>query len=155
MMGFGDPVAVGGAAGKNRAVASLAPRSMLAPMRPVTYIDLELARPPMILGCERVPFVALVGGVVFVLIVVFGFSAHGLIASAMLLTVGIGALRRAAVYDPHLFAVLTRALRLPRSLPEVPVAKLPPLPFVGYGHPPPRMGGSARVTDRPEVQPKA
>ena len=107
-------------------------------MRPVTYIDLELARPPMILGCERLPFVALVGGVVFALIAVFGISFNGLIACAMLLVTGIGALRRAAAYDPLLFAVLFRALRLPRSLPEVPdvVEKLPPLPFVGYEYPP-------------------
>lgn len=125
---------------------------MLGPMRSVTHIDLDLARPPMILHCERLPFVALVGGVVFALIAIFGFSFSGLIGSAMLLMTGIGALRRAAVYDPHLFAVLFRALRLPRHLPDVPVETLPSLPFVGYAKPP-RFSEAAPAPDGSEGRP--
>ena len=113
-------------------------------MRQVTYIDTDLARPALMLECERLPFVLLLGAVVFLLIVVFGVSLHGLIASGLLMAIGIGVLRRAARYDPYLFAVVWRALQYPRTLPPVPREDLPPMPFVGY-EVSPRIPGSLRA----------
>ena len=87
----------------------------------------------------------LVGTTVFVTVVIFGFTFHGLIAGFMLMAAGIGALRKAASHDPHFFAVYRQSLQYPRELPAVarrnlPSAPdlgsapdLPRLPFVGYG----------------------
>ena len=108
-------------------------------MRRITYIDIDLARPPMVLGCERLPFVVLIGAVVFVLIVLFGgITFHGLIAGLMLIAIGIGVLRRIARYDPYFFAVTWQAMQTPRELPAVPREPMAPMLFVGYDDPPRR-----------------
>ena len=123
---------------------SAGPRFTLGCMRQVTYIDTDLARPALILDCERLPFVLLLGAVVFLLVVVFGVNLHGLIASGLLMAIGIGMLRRAARYDPYFFAVAWQALQYPRALPPVPREHLPRMPFVGYGAAP-RLPGSLRA----------
>lgn len=102
-------------------------------MRQTTHIDVDLARAPQVLQCERLPFVVLVGTIVFVTVVIFGFTFHGLIAGFMLMCAGVGALRKAAEHDPHFFAVYWKSLQYPRELPAVPRQDLPRLPFVGHG----------------------
>ena len=120
---------------------------MVAAMRPITHIDVDLARPLQILQCERIPFVVLVGTVVFVTVVFFGISFHGLFAAFMLMAVGVGVLRRIFASDPYFFAVYAASLRYPRSMPATPRVELPPLPFVGYGARP-RISGSLRANPR-------
>ena len=116
-------------------------------MRPITYLDADLAHPPHILYCERVPFVVLVGTVVFITVMVFDITFHGLVAAFMLMAVGVGVLRRIFAEDPYFFAVYAASLKYPRSMPETPRQELPPLPFVGYAARP-RISGSLRANPR-------
>ena len=118
-------------------------RAMVPTMRRITRIDVDLARPPNILYCERVPFVVLVGAVVFVTVVFFGITFHGLIAAFILMATGVGVLRQLFAHDPHFFAVYAKALKYPRRLPAEPDRPMPDIPFIGYADPP-RISGSLR-----------
>ncbi len=121
--------------------------AMVPAMRRITRIDVDLARPPHILYCERMPFVVLVGAVVFVTVVFFGITFHGLIAAFILMATGVGVLRQLFAHDPHFFAVYVKALKYPRRLPAVPDAPMPDLPFIGYADRP-RISGSLRANPR-------
>ena len=117
--------------------------AMVRTMRRITRIDVDLARPPNILYCERVPFVVLVGTVVFVTVVFFGITFHGLIAAFILMAAGVGVLRQLFAHDPHFFAVYAKALKYPRRLPAEPDRPMPDLPFIGYADRP-RISGTLR-----------
>ncbi len=105
---------------------------------PYGTIDLDLARPPLLLGCERTPFIVAVGACAFIVVVLFGITFAGVIAGGMLVSAAVMVLRRVAAYDPYYFAVLIEASRFPRHMPDVlPDPTLPGhLPFVGYDDPP-------------------
>jgi len=117
-------------------------------MRPITHIDADLARPPHILYCERLPFVVLVATVVFVTVMVFGITFHGLFAAFMLMVTGVAVLRRIFAGDPYFFAVYAASLKYPRSMPATPRVELPSLPFVGYA-------ARARISGSPRANPRA
>ena len=128
--------------------------AMVSAMRRITRIDVDLVRPPHILYCERMPFVVLVGAVVFVTVVFFGITFHGLIAAFILMATGVGVLRQLFAHDPHFFAVYAKALKYPRRLPAVPDAPMPDLPR--GGHWPPSWHGGASLAfigyaDRPRI----
>ena len=104
---------------------------------PYGFIDEAMLRPPQILGCERMPFLALIGAAVLVTVVGFGLSLPGLIGGIMLAAAGVMVLRRIAAHDPFWFAVLSDSARYPRDMPDVlPDRTLPRLAFVGYDDPP-------------------
>lgn len=83
------------------------------------YINPAFVRPPQLAGCERVPFLMMLGIVVFTVVVVFGVSPSGLIGGILMAIAGRGALKQIAAYDPYFFAVWGEAIKLPRSLPDV------------------------------------
>ena len=104
---------------------------------PYGFIDEAMLRPPQILGCERMPFLAMIGAAVLVTVVGFGITIAGAIGGAMLAGAGVMVLRRIAAHDPFWFAVLFDSARYPRDMPDVlPDKTLPDLAFVGYADPP-------------------
>ena len=105
--------------------------------QPYGFIDEAMLRPPQILGCERMPFLAMIGAVVLVTVVGFGLTLPGVIGGVMLAAAGVMVLRRIAAHDPFWFAVLFESARYPRDMPDVlPDRTLPKLAFVGYDDPP-------------------
>lgn len=104
---------------------------------PYGFIDEAMLRPPQILGCERMPFLVVVGIAGFVTFTGFGFTLPGIVGGAMLAGAGVMVLRRIAAHDPFWFAVLWESARYPRHMPDVlPDRTLPDLAFVGYDDPP-------------------
>jgi len=103
-------------------------------------LDEALARPPQLLGCERTPFLVMVGTAASVTVTAFGITLTGLVAGVILVAAGLMVLRRVAAHDPFYFAVVAEAARYPRRMPDVlPDPVLPRhLPFVGYDDPPSR-----------------
>lgn len=101
---------------------------------PYGVLDEALMRPPLVLGCERVPFVITIGVSAFATVVVFGLTLSGLFAGILLALAGISLLRRLANFDPFFFATRIEAAKYPRHMPDVlPDTALPRhLPFVGY-----------------------
>ena len=101
-------------------------------------LDEALLRPPQIFGCERMPFLFMIGMATFVTVVGFGLTFPGLVGGVMLAAAGVMVLRRIAAYDPFWFAVLFEAARYPRHMPDVlPDRTIPhDLAFVGYDDPP-------------------
>ncbi len=115
-------------------------RPMTDDTKPYGRIDMDLMRPPQLFGCERLPFLILIGAVGFITVVIFGLDIFGLIGGVGLFVAGFIALRRAAAQDPLWFAVRWEAMKYPRHMPDVlPDPSLPRhLPFVGYNDPPAR-----------------
>ncbi|MBF9051917.1 hypothetical protein GTA62_18535 [Roseobacter sp. HKCCD9010] len=107
---------------------------------PYGVLDEALMRPPLVLGCERVPFVITIGISAFATVVVFGLTLSGLFAGILLALAGISLLRRLTNFDPLFFATRIEAAKYPRHMPDVlPDTALPlHLPFVGYEDPPSR-----------------
>ena len=104
---------------------------------PVGRFEKHLIVPPQILGCERTPFLALVGAVAFLIIIVFGITFPGLAAGVLIFLGGVRWLRGIFEHDPYFFAMRWLALRLPRNLPaEHPPAFMQDWAFVGYEDPP-------------------
>ena len=105
---------------------------------PYGFIDEAMLRPPQILGCERMPFLAMAGMATFVTVTGFGITLPGIVGGVMLAAAGVIVLRRIAAHDPFWFAVLFESARYPRHLPDVlPDPTLPrDLAFVGYDDPP-------------------
>lgn len=104
------------------------------------HLDEAMLRPPQILGCERAPFLLVLGASAFLSVTGFGITFPSLIAAVMLAFAGVMVLRRIAAHDPFWFAVLFESARYPRHLPDVlPDPTLPrDLAFVGYDDPPSR-----------------
>ncbi len=106
--------------------------------QPYGFIDEAMLRPPQILGCERMPFLAVIGMAAFVTVIGFGITFPGIVGGVMLASAGVMVLRRIAAHDPFWFAVLFDAAKYPRHMPDVlPDPTLPRhLHFVGYDDPP-------------------
>lgn len=102
------------------------------------FIDEAMLRPPQILGCERMPFLVIIGTAAFVTVVGFGLTFPGLVGGILLAAAGVMVLRRIAAHDPFWFAVLFEAARYPRQMPDVLPDRIIPrdLAFVGYDDPP-------------------
>lgn len=104
---------------------------------PYGVLDEAMLRPPQIGGCERIPFLVMLGAVAFVTVTGFGLTLPGAIGGIFLVAAGVMLLRRIAAHDPYWFAVLFEAARFPRRMPDVlPDRTLPDLAFVGYDDPP-------------------
>ncbi|MCY4288584.1 MAG: hypothetical protein OXC63_08325 [Aestuariivita sp.] len=103
----------------------------------VGQFEKHLIVPAQILGCERTPFLVLVGGVAFLITIVFGITFPGLAAGVLIFLGGVRWLRAIFEQDPHYFAMRWMALRLPRNLPaEHPPEFVKDWAFVGYEDPP-------------------
>lgn len=102
---------------------------------PYGYINPAFVRPPLLAGCERTPFLIMLGIVVFTVVAVFGVSPSGLIGGILMTIAARGALKQVTAYDPYFFAVWWEAIKLPRSLPDVlPEDRIPlpsPAPLTG------------------------
>ena len=105
------------------------------------YINPAFVRPPLLAGCERAPFLIMLGFVVLTVLAVFEVSPSGLIGGILMTMAGRGALKQVATYDPYFFAVWWEAINLPRSLPDVVPEDRIPLP-----HPVPPTGERASPT---------
>ena len=105
---------------------------------PYGVLDEAMLRPPQIAGCERIPFLVMLGAVVFVTVTGFGLTLPGAIGGIFLVAAGVMLLRRIAAHDPFYFAILFEAATFPRRMPDVlPDRTLPQdLAFVGYDDPP-------------------
>ena len=100
-------------------------------------LDEAMLRPPRILGCERAPFLAVIGAATFATVTGFGLTLPGIVGGVLLAAAGVMVLRGVAAHDPFWFAVLFESARYPRRMPDVPPDRtLPPLAFVGYDDPP-------------------
>ena len=105
---------------------------------PYGVLDEAMLRPPQIAGCERIPFLVMLGAVAFVTVTGFGLTLPGAIGGILLAAAGVMVLRRIAVHDPFWFAILFEAATFPRRMPDVPPDRTIPqdLAFVGYADPP-------------------
>ena len=105
---------------------------------PYGVLDEAMLRPPQIAGCERIPFLVMLGAVAFVTVTGFGLTLPGAIGGILLVAAGIMLLRRIAAHDPFWFAILFEAATYPRRMPDVlPDRTIPHgLAFVGYADPP-------------------
>lgn len=105
---------------------------------PYGVLDEAMLRPPQIAGCERLPFLVMLGAAAFVTVTVFGLTLPGTIGGIILIAAGVMLLRRIAAHDPFYFAILFEAATFPRRMPDVlPDRTLPQdLAFVGYDDPP-------------------
>ena len=104
---------------------------------PYGVLDEAMLRPPQIAGCERIPFLVMLGAVAFVTVTGFGLTLSGAIGGILLVAAGVMLLRRIAAHDPFWFAILFEAAKYPRNMPNVlPDRTLPDLAFVGYDDPP-------------------
>ena len=105
---------------------------------PYGVLDEAMLRPPQIAGCERIPFLVMLGAVAFVTVTGFGLTLPGAIGGILLVAAGVITLRRIAVHDPFWFAILFEAATFPRRMPDVlPDRTIPQnLAFVGYADPP-------------------
>ena len=104
---------------------------------PVGRFEAHLIAPPQILGCERIPFLTLVGIIAFLIIVVFGINVTGVTGGLLMFLGGVRWLRAIFEIDPYYFAMRRLAIQTPRSLPaEHPPAYMKAWAFVGYDDPP-------------------
>jgi len=105
---------------------------------PYGALDEAMLRPPRILGCERVPFLTVIGAATFATVTGFGLTLPGIMGGVLLAAAGVTVLRGVAASDPFWFAVLFEAARYPRRMPDVlPDRSIPrDLAFVGYDDPP-------------------
>lgn len=112
------------------------------PFPPMGRFEKHLTAPPQIMGCERIPFLALTGVVAFLAIIFLGIghpvlSVGGLISCALFFPGGLRWLRAMSEYDPHWFAMRWLGMTWPRHLPdEHPPAWLTDCAFIGYDDPP-------------------
>ena len=104
---------------------------------PVGRFEKHLIAPPQILGCERIPFLTLVGIIAFLMIVVFGINVMGVTGGILMFLGGVRWLRAIFEIDPYYFAMRRLAIQYPRHLPaDHPPAYMTDWAFVGYDDPP-------------------
>ena len=103
----------------------------------VKYIPPAFVNPPLLSRCERVPFLLMLGAVIFVTIVLFGINPIGLLCGVALFFLGRYKLREIAEYDPYFFAMWWESKQFPKHMPDV---EWDPLvgdcAFIGYDQPP-------------------
>lgn len=112
------------------------------PFPPMGRFDKHLTAPPQIMGCERLPFLVLVGTVGFLGTLALTltspiFLVAGLAACGVILVNGLRWLRAMFIYDPHWFAMRWLAVTWPRHLhDDLPPAWVKRCDFIGYEDPP-------------------
>jgi len=113
------------------------PNAAPHPFPPMGRFEPHLIAPPQILGCERTPFLVLVGLVAFLILVVFGITLFGIAGGLLIFLGGVRWLRAMFEVDPRYFAMRQLAMRTPRHLlAELPPAYMKDWAFVGYEDPP-------------------
>ncbi|WP_420010390.1 hypothetical protein [Tateyamaria sp.] len=114
------------------------PRDGAIPTPALGRFDMHLSRHPQLLGCERLPFLVLLGTVAFLVIVLFGITLRGLLGGGLMLAGGILWLRYLAQIDPLWFAVRRARMAYPVDMPDIPPdPRLGTWAFVGCQDPPP------------------
>ena len=99
--------------------------------------EMHLITPPMLFGCERMPFLVWLGAIAFLVVAVFGITPWGLIGGAMMFAGGVIWLRRIAEDDPQWFAMRLERMKYPTRMPDVlPDPRLKDWDFVGFDDPP-------------------
>ena len=107
------------------------------PKRRIKYINPAFVNPPLLAGCERIPFLIMLGTVIFITVVLFGINPVGMLCGVGLFFLGRYVLRRYAAYDPYFFAMWWEARQYPRRMPEVEVCPtVGDCAFIGYDEPP-------------------
>ena len=107
------------------------------PFPPLGRFEKHLTAPPDILGCERTPFLVLLGTVAFLVIAVFGIDVFGIIGGGLIFIGGVRWLRAMFEQDPQYFAMRWESMKYPRHLPyELPPEHEKGWAFVGYDDPP-------------------
>ena len=100
--------------------------------------EMHLITPPMLFGCERMPFLVWLGTIAFLVVVVFGINPLGLFGGIMMFIGGVIWLRAIARDDPQWFAMRLERMKYPSQMPdELPDPRLKDWDFVGYDDPPP------------------
>ena len=100
--------------------------------------EMHLITPPMLFGCERMPFLVWLGVIAFLIVAVFGINPFGLLGGVLMLIGGVIWLREIARDDPQWFAMRLERMKYPGQMPdELPDPRLKHWDFVGYDDPPP------------------
>ncbi|WP_170565596.1 VirB3 family type IV secretion system protein [Ruegeria atlantica] len=108
-----------------------------APGPEIGRFEMHLITPPMLFGCERMPFLVWLGVIAFLVVAVFGITPWGLIGGALMLAGGILWLRDIARDDPQWFAMRLERMKYPTHMPDVlPDTRLKDWDFVGFDDPP-------------------
>lgn len=104
----------------------------------VGRFEMHLITPPMLFGCERMPFLVWLGVIAFLVVAVFGINPFGILGGILMCIGGVIWLRRIAEYDPQWFAMRLERMKYPRNMPdELPDPRLKDWDFVGFDDPPP------------------
>ena len=99
--------------------------------------EMHLITPPMLFGCERMPFLVVLGAVSFIVLAVFGITPWGILGGALMLIGAVIWLRRIGEYDPQWFAMRLERMKYPLQMPDVlPDPRLKDWDFVGFDDPP-------------------
>ena len=99
--------------------------------------EMHLIAPPMLFGCERMPFLVWLGVIAFLVVAVFGITPWGLIGGALMFAGGVIWLRHIAEDDPQWFALRLERMKYPTHMPDVmPDPRLKDWDFVGFDDPP-------------------
>ena len=97
----------------------------------------HLITPPMLFGCERMPFLVWLGVIAFLVVAVFGITPWGLIGGALMFAGGVIWLRQIAEGDAQWFAMRLERMKYPTHMPDVlPDPRLKDWDFVGFDDPP-------------------
>ena len=81
--------------------------------------EMHLITPPMLFGCERMPFFAWLGAIALLVVAVFGITFPWLMSGALMLAGGILWLRNRAREDPQWFAMRLERMKYPSRMPDV------------------------------------
>ena len=99
--------------------------------------EMHLITPPMLFGCERVPFLVWLGAVAFLVVAVFGITPWGIIGGLLMFAGGIIWLRRIAEDDRQWFAMRLERMKYPTHMPDMlPDPCLKGWDFAGFDDPP-------------------
>ena len=106
------------------------------PERVIKYIPPAFTAPLLLSGCERIPFLLMLGAVVFVTVVLFGITIIGLPCGVALFLLCRYKLREIAEYDPYFFAMWWESRKYPKHMPASEWYGAGDCAFIGYDDPP-------------------
>jgi len=102
----------------------------------IKYIPPAFTAPLLLSGCERIPFLLMLGAVIFVTVVLFGINPIGLLCGVALFFLGRYKLREIAEYDPYFFAMWWESRKYPKHMPASEWHGVGDCAFIGYDDPP-------------------
>lgn len=98
----------------------------------IKYIPPAFTAPLLLSGCERVPFLLMLGTVIFATIVLFGITIIGLPCGVALFLLCRYKLREIAEYDPYFFAMWWESRKYPKHMPASEWQDVGDCAFIGY-----------------------